>query len=426
MKIRTIILATIFSFPISFSLYGQSNFTARSVSLAGAFSSYARGVDALGWNPANLGFWSRDDALGEKRIRSIRLPFSIAFDIGNNIISPRWISDYLDVGFINNDLKNEMINSIPENQWNLLQALRIPFGLSVNNFAISSGLEVNGRISSHSNMFGLVFNGVVFDSPLILDGVVDFQAVMPITIGYGKEFYSNYLNKYFDRVYFGGAVKYLNGLNWISTELCNSSISTSKESLNIRTATTITSATSGAGFALDFGVAANSGDKTFLSISINNLFGNINWMKSDIIIGSVNLNVEELNISQIDSLIDESSKTDETIENVNSTYPSYLVAGFHYQYRPSISLHSTLFQSLNDNKNIGSSTRLSLGSEINAKEWLPIRFGISLGGSEDFRWGIGFGLNFNKFHLDFGLSESGGIFNSSKGIAIALENTFYF
>ena len=85
MKIRTIILATIFSFPISFSLYGQSNFTARSVSLAGAFSSYARGVDALGWNPANLGFWSRDDALGEKRIRSIRLPFSIAFDIGNNI-----------------------------------------------------------------------------------------------------------------------------------------------------------------------------------------------------------------------------------------------------------------------------------------------------------------------------------------------------
>ena len=67
-----------------------------------------------------------------------------------------------------------------------------------------------------------------------------------------------------------------------------------------------------------------------------------------------------------------------------------------------------------------------MGSEINAKEWLPIRFGISLGGSEDFRWGIGFGINFNKFHLDFGLSESGGIFNSAKGIAIALENTFYF
>ena len=113
MKIRAILLTVAFSVAGVYPLYGQSNFTARSVSLAGAFSSYARGVDALGWNPANLGFWSRDEALGEKRTKSIRLPFSVAFDLGNNTISPNWISEYFGVGFMDDELKKNFGN-LPE------------------------------------------------------------------------------------------------------------------------------------------------------------------------------------------------------------------------------------------------------------------------------------------------------------------------
>jgi hypothetical protein len=408
-----------------YPLYGQSNFTARSVSLAGAFSSYARGVDALGWNPANLGFWSQDEALGEKGTRSVKLP-SVAFDLGNNTITPNWISDYFGVGFMDDELKNQMINSLPDNNWILLQALRVPFGLAVNNLAISTGLEINGRIASHPSMFELIFNGLRFDNSLSLDGTGEFEAVIPVTIGYGKEFYSILLNKYFDRVYLGGAVKYLNGLNRISTEFSNSTLSTRKESINIQTTTTLTSAVSGTGFALDLGFAARSGEKLYLSISVNNLFGKINWTDSDIMSGSVNFTVDELNITELDSLFEESNTTDETTGNVNSAYPGYLLAGFHYQYRPNVSLHSTLLQGFSDEMNMSTTPRLSLGSEVNATKWLPIRFGISVGGLEDFRWGAGFGLNFSKFHLDFGISESGGMLGSAKGITIALEHTFYF
>ena len=426
MKIRAILFTVAFSVAGAYPLHGQSNFTARSVSLAGAFSSYARGVDALGWNPANLGFWSRDEALGEKGTRGIRLPFSIGFDLGNNIISPNWISEYFGAGFMDDKLKNQMINSISDNNWILLQALRVPFGLAVNNFAISTGLEINGRIASHSSMFELIFNGLRFDNSLSLDGTGEFEAVIPVTIGYGKEFYSILLNKYFDRVYLGGAVKYLNGLNRISTEFSNSTLSTSKESINIQTTTTLTSAVSGTGFSLDLGFAARSGEKLYLSISVNNLFGKINWTDSDIMSGSMNFNVDELNITELDSLFEESNTTDETTGNVNSSYPGYLLAGFHYQYRPNISLHSTLLQGFSDDMNMSTTPRLSLGSEVNARKWLPIRFGISVGGLEDFRWGAGFGLNFSKFHLDFGISESGGMLSSAKGISIALEQTFYF
>jgi hypothetical protein len=102
MKIRAILFTVAFSAAGVYPLYGQSNFTARSVSLAGAFSSYARGVDALGWNPANLGFWSQDEALGEKGTRSVKLP-SVAFDLGNNTITPNWISDYFGVGFMDDE-----------------------------------------------------------------------------------------------------------------------------------------------------------------------------------------------------------------------------------------------------------------------------------------------------------------------------------
>jgi hypothetical protein len=425
MKIRAILFTVAFSAAGVYPLYGQSNFTARSVSLAGAFSSYARGVDALGWNPANLGFWSRDEALGEKGTRSVKLP-SVAFDLGNNTITPKWISDYFGVGFMDDNLKNQMINSLPDNNWILLQALRVPFGLAVNNLAISTGLEINGRIASHPSMFELIFNGLRFDNSLSLDGTGEFEAVIPVTIGYGKEFYSIFLNKYFDRVYLGGAVKYLNGLNRISTEFSNSTLSTSKESINIQTTTTLTSAVSGTGFALDLGFAARSGEKLYLSISVNNLFGKINWTDSDIMSGSVNFTVDELNITELDSLFEESNTTDETTGNVNSAYPGYLLAGFHYQYRPNVSLHSTLLQGFSDEMNMSTTPRLSLGSEVNATKWLPIRFGISVGGLEDFRWGAGFGLNFSKFHLDFGVSESGGMLGSAKGISIALEQTFYF
>ena len=425
MKIRAILFTVAFSAAGVYPLYGQSNFTARSVSLAGAFSSYARGVDALGWNPANLGFWSQDEALGEKGTRSVKLP-SVAFDLGNNTITPNWISDYFGVGFMDDELKNQMINSLPDNNWILLQALRVPFGLAVNNLAISTGLEINGRIASHPSMFELIFNGLRFDNSLSLDGTGEFEAVIPVTIGYGKEFYSIFLNKYFDRVYLGGAVKYLNGLNRISTEFSNSTLSTSKESINIQTTTTLTSAVSGTGFALDLGFAARSGEKLYLSISVNNLFGKINWTDSDIMSGSVNFTVDELNITELDSLFEESNTTDETTGNVNSAYPGYLLAGFHYQYRPNVSLHSTLLQGFSDEMNMSTTPRLSLGSEVNATKWLPIRFGISVGGLEDFRWGAGFGLNFSKFHLDFGISESGGMLGSAKGITIALEQTFYF
>ena len=425
MKIRAILFTVAFSAAGVYPLYGQSNFTARSVSLAGAFSSYARGVDALGWNPANLGFWSQDEALGEKGTRSVKLP-SVAFDLGNNTITPNWISDYFGVGFMDDNLKNQMINSLPDNNWILLQALRVPFGLAVNNLAISTGLEINGRIASHPSMFELIFNGLRFDNSLSLDGTGEFEAVIPVTIGYGKEFYSIFLNKYFDRVYLGGAVKYLNGLNRISTEFSNSTLSTSKESINIQTTTTLTSAVSGTGFALDLGFAARSGEKLYLSISVNNLFGKINWTDSDIMSGSVNFTVDELNITELDSLFEESNTTDETTGNVNSAYPGYLMAGFHYQYRPNVSLHSTLLQGFSDEMNMSTTPRLSLGSEVNATKWLPIRFGISVGGLEDFRWGAGFGLNFSKFHLDFGISESGGMLGSAKGITIALEQTFYF
>ncbi|MDP6276875.1 MAG: DUF5723 family protein [Candidatus Marinimicrobia bacterium] len=425
MKIRAILFTVAFSAAGVYPLYGQSNFTARSVSLAGAFSSYARGVDALGWNPANLGFWSQDEALGEKGTRSVKLP-SVAFDLGNNTITPKWISDYFGVGFMDDNLKNQMINSLPDNNWILLQALRVPFGLAVNNLAISTGLEINGRIASHPGMFELIFNGLRFDNSLSLDGTGEFEAVIPVTIGYGKEFYSIFLNKYFDRVYLGGAVKYLNGLNRISTKFSNSTLSTSKESINIQTTTTLTSAVSGTGFALDLGFAARSGEKLYLSISVNNLFGKINWTDSDIMSGSVNFTVDELNITELDSLFEESNTTDETTGNVNSAYPGYLLAGFHYQYRPNVSLHSTLLQGFSDEMNMSTTPRLSLGSEVNATKWLPIRFGISVGGLEDFRWGAGFGLNFSKFHLDFGISESGGMLGSAKGISIALEHTFYF
>lgn len=59
-------------------------------------------------------------------------------------------------------------------------------------------------------------------------------------------------------------------------------------------------------------------------------------------------------------------------------------------------------------------------------KWFPIRMGIALGGYERFQVGIGFGLHAKHYHFDFGITQTGGVFNSARGLGISIGQKILF
>jgi hypothetical protein len=73
------------------------------------------------------------------------------------------------------------------------------------------------------------------------------------------------------------------------------------------------------------------------------------------------------------------------------------------------------------------SPRFSLGFEFSPKTTFPIRAGISLGGINNAPTvGMGFGIHKGIFDFNFGMNQSGGVFNKAEGISIGSELRLLF
>ncbi|MDP6457458.1 MAG: DUF5723 family protein [Candidatus Marinimicrobia bacterium] len=499
-------------------LDGQVNMSARSIGVAGTYMTQSRGVDAIGWNPANLGYWEAHkplvvdeaeltaieqpvpvmpeveisvnvdetalqlDTLVEDLIvaqaapdvdsvaveptepvvklqpepisdepviqepalisapavrvrKALRVPFfSAAGQLDNSVISPAWISQYLSSGgYLDKEVKEEMLNTFPETGWSLVPAIRAPFGVAIGNFAFSINLEVNGSVVIPKDMMGMIFNGLRFDEPVSLDDYrSDVQAVVPISFAYGKEMTGNAtLDKVFKRFFVGGALKYLYGVSRLRTESFSGSISTHKELVQFSGSSSAMMALfNGSGFALDLGAAADVNDRMSAGLSLHNLLGTIQWTNASTYDATFDLNTKGVDLTdnaQVDSLSDNFLTEEESSgETVKTSYPTYLLAGLQYNLAPKMTIYANYRQYFVEELNFDTSPIFSVAAEARPAAWLPLRLGFSFGGFEEFKWGTGFGLNFAGYHLDVGFSQTRGMFNDAKGVSIAFEQTFFF
>ena len=83
-------------------------------------------------------------------------------------------------------------------------------------------------------------------------------------------------------------------------------------------------------------------------------------------------------------------------------------------------------QYFNEEYQFSTSPRISFASELNAADWFPFRLGLSFGGFEKFQAGIGFGFHGEHYHFDFGITQTGGFFNSARGFGFAVGQKILF
>ena len=70
--------------------------------------------------------------------------------------------------------------------------------------------------------------------------------------------------------------------------------------------------------------------------------------------------------------------------------------------------------------------KISLGVVAFPRRSISILGGVSLGGINKFDIGSGFDLKLGNFCLHFAASQSGGIFNSARGIKVSSEFRFMY
>lgn len=406
--------------------------TARSISLAGAYSTYDTGPDALLWNPANLGY--DDTRLGFSFGIFPFVPFnSVRFF--NNSINTSWFNEYMASGlYLNEVIKEEMLSYFPVRGWSVSGEMcgRI-IGMRIGHFAFSTNLHFVSSGNIPRVLLEIPFEGVKINRDIDLDDMdISGQSYLSVDMGYGRIIENDIINRYFDSFSAGITVRLLLGIGSVLTENMEGTVSVLKDGVSMEGRANIKGGAGGIGWGLGAGMAGKMRNGMSFGLSVNNLFSFIKW-------GSKLTKEYELEYKNffksrdffsddVDSLF-EAGIVSDTLKDAkpfSTSLPAYLVAGFGYNFSKELTLYANLVQFLSENWYSSVTPVFSLGVEIKYLPVVPVRFGISAGGEYGFRWGAGFSLGGKVYSFDFGFSQDSGFFNRAKGFTISFGHEFRF
>ena len=190
------------------------------------------------------------------------------------------------------------------------------------------------------------------------------------------------------------------------------------------------------GFGIDLGFYNRVNDKISAQLSILNLGS---FLKSEKVtnrrsINRINLssndfsNIIDYTDAQKDSINNTFSILDTTtyVEDVSIKIPYSLNIAASYNYSNNLQIKSAL-RYLSQTDFVGVITpKISLGLVAFPRRSFSILGGVSLGGINKFDIGSGFDLKLGNFCLHFAASQSGGLFDSARGIKVSSEFRFIF
>ena len=407
--------------------FSQNVMTPLSISTAGTIATQARGDDVIGWNSANLGFEDNPDfSMSFGLIPIVPLP---AVRLENSAVSINWLADYLFSGqYLDTSTKNEMLSVFTDDAWDLNPIMYAKIlGISSGNFAFTIGAEINSNITLPTSVLNFAMNGNKFDEEVSFDNIDgSAQAVIPFSLSYG--FPLNIPNFDFGNNYLGFGVKLLWGVGNSEVDYFEGGLTTYHDRVVGTGSGRIKYSTDGFGLAFDLGWALKIGDNISTNLAIQNLFGFIKWKDNNSEMMEFTFD-SDLEVSDdFEGFLDEIAGNDTTysINGYTSDYPTYLVAGFEYDVLPSIQLYLNYKQYFNEEFQFSKTPRFSVATKMSPAEWFPLRLGIALGGYEKFQVGVGFGLHAKHYHFDIGITQTGGLFNSARGIGFSIGQKILF
>ena len=442
----------------------EPNLDPRAMGMAGATTSNAQGIHAVGFNPALLAF-SRKDF-------SINLG-GLAFGVLNNFLS---IAQYNEIN--GTDLrdptspdyvdKEQFLASIPDRGMQIISLMHIPtpgFNWARGTQAFSSDVIIYGDMSLPKALFEVIFRGNPVGQELNLKleeeviGVVEWGFSIAAPQG---------------NVALGATIKYLQGLFYLGVDQDSSSgfFRTDSAGFLGQGRYLVRQAVGGSGLALDIGFATAEVDGYSFGISLINAFGRIKWhgpsVTKDLFgealqgmmpwgeneyflytfeIGDVDANkgitgLDLLGGESQDSLFVKESYTvflhpDSGIVRSEGRKPSdFEPAPFVTNYPTTLRIGGskrvenvglfTIDLTTGFENRLWSSRGWQLGvaMELQPTPMIPIRLGYRYAGEQKQQLGMGFGIYAGPLQFDFGLSFHNGVWlQNVKGLSLAFSFT---
>jgi hypothetical protein len=389
-------------------------FDGASLGMAGNYSAHSRGINAIAWNPANLSMYRASSF--ELNLVAINAGFSGGLSL--------------------NEYNKYFTESGHSGQWSKNDRREI--------VDLFSGKGLGLEMDINTNILGFVAGNLGFGIQLIGSGNAHIKAGKPLEIFLFGEtferdysfsekdvldasFYSAIKNSFaysylikldrnkniFSHLSFGVNLNYYLGVgvaqslqSSVNLQRIDSGDEGSREEI-LRYETQVearisdpTNGLAGKGFGLDFGISARFARSWHVSLSLSNLFANINW----------DGNPQITQYTRIDStyLFSETGKdTSYTTEKrtngkaFSTPLPSVMRAGVRLRLLYNLTLTADWQQGLN--KSFGNSTipRIGIGAEYKLFQWLPLRSGFAVGGKDTFLLGVGSGLHLGFLEMDF-------------------------
>lgn len=414
---------------LSSCAFTQIIMTPSSMGTAGTIATQARGDDVIGWNPANLGFEDNPEfSMSFGVIPIVPIP---AINMVNSVVSMNWIADYLFSGrYLDNNTKNEMFEVFGDEGWDLNPLLYAKIlGISSGNFAFTIGAEVNSKLTLPTSVLKFAMYGNKFGEEISLDDIDgSAQVVIPFALSYGFPLEIPNLDLDIGNNYIGIGVKLLWGVGHGEVEYFEGGMTTYIDRVVGTGSGSIKYSYDGFGLAFDLGWALKIGDNITTNLAIQNLFGFIKWKGKNSEMIELDFNAEVEVSDDFEDITDVFLGNDTTysIKGYTSDYPTYLIAGFEYDIIPNIQLFLNYKQYFNEEFQFSTSPRFSFATKMSVAKWFPIRIGIAVGGYEKFQTGLGFGLHGEHYHFDLGITQTGGLFNSARGIGFSIGQKILF
>jgi len=189
---------------------------------------------------------------------------------------------------------------------------------------------------------------------------------------------------------------------------------------------TLRSATGGAGYSLDLGMATRFETDYVFSFSLLNIISKIQW-STEPELTYYDFRLEPLNANSMDNdSITVSDDTTVAANSFSSRKPTIAKMGFCWS-GDDLLWAVDYEQGFMNTACSSTSPRFSSGLEYRGLGWLPLRTGFSLGGLMGGYASAGFGFDLGPYNLDFALANQGSILpNGSKGLLFSVSSNFDF
>ena len=438
---------------------------ARSLGLAGAYTGVARNLDAIDWNPANLGLPSRHFG------SSVLILPSFALGLGNNAFCLDLYEKY-NGKYLTEQDKKAILDLIRDGLKIYTNLQYDILGLSVWRIGFKNTIESTFDLTLTQGPFEFALRGTEVGKTVRLDDLGAELCVLNRTsVSYAHPLsnISAALREELDKLEIsqlsvGLTLNYLAGLAYASLEtpkgqirFDNYYVHGSGEAIMRAAGVEVDSTDGGqeikfrpgkigSGFSLDVGVAATVKKNFTVGLSLMNLGGEINWEKYTREF-RFSFSADSLNMVKVaqdttggDSLYT-TADSSYAIDPFKSRYPTYLNLGVAYRLNPEkigenirwladeLVLAFDWRQGFSDGMGISRKARFAFGLETGLLwGYLPFRLGLALGGQYGVVGTYGIGLKLGAFTCDLAFENRGHLFSSSaaKGKAVAMQCKFAF